>query len=658
MDTKELINEINIADKLDEKTLNDISNVVSRGYEADKVSLKDWLDALDKYTQMALQITSRKTYPWENASNVKFPLLATAAQQFAARAYPTLVPATGDIVKCRVIGSDPQGQKEARAIRISKHMSYQLCYEMTEWEEDMDRLLIALPIAGTVFKKSYFDTDLGRNKSCIVYPKNLIVNYWAKCLETAERVTEVHEMSKRVIREKQLAGVYLDIDLGDPNYSNDQISKSDPTERRPVENDETTPYVILEQHTFYDLDDDGYPEPYIIVFEENSKKILRITARFTEENVKVDGDKILKITPTQYYTKFSFFPNPDGGFYDVGFGRLLGSLNHSVDTIVNQLIDAGTLSNLQSGFISKGLKMKMGDSKFTPGEWKPVNATGQDLKSGILPLPTGQPSTVLYQLLELLIQNSKELASISEIFVGKMPGQNTPATTTMATVQEGMRLFTAIYKRVYRALGEEFRKLYVLNGIYLNDQEEVDVLDEPIQQSDYHGNPNDVVPSADPSAASQDIRAQKAERLAQMLQLGTINPMEVTKRMLIAYEEPDIEKLIQQPPPPPPDPKMEAMKLKAQLDQKKAESDLQMKQIDAQIKMAEGQQKMELERQKHEQELQFAAEKAAIEKQIAMVEARQSFAHAQQDHEQTMKNNTQLANAKAAAAAKAPSKGK
>ena len=638
MDVKQNLNEVNIAKHLDEQLLLKIGDDCYKGFHADKASRKEWEDNLEKWTKLALQIVDQKTHPWTNASNVKFPLLSTASMQFAARAYPTLVPADGNVVKCRTVGIDITGEKEARAIRVSKHMSWQVMQQMDNWEEEMDRLLIILPIAGTVFKKTYWDSGKQRNCSHLIYPKNLVVNYWAKSLECAERKTEIIEMSERVLIEKQRSGIYLDVELGDPVVSLEE-SKSNPSGTRPPENDETTPYTILEQHTFLDLDDDGYPEPYIVVFENDSKKVLRISARYNEEGVKMDGNKIVKIDPIEYYTKYSFFPNPDGGFYDVGFGRLLGSINHSVDTINNQLIDAGTLSNMQSGFIGKGLRIKMGDSKFTPGEWKAVNATGADIKSQIFPLPVREPSSTLFQLLELLIQSAKELTSISEINTGKMPGQNTPATTTMASIQEGQRLFTAVYKRVYRSLSEEFRKIYRLNKEYLDPQEEIDVLDEPIKQSDYLGNENDIVPSADPNASSQETRIANAERLAQLLSLGTINPQEVTTRILTAYEEPNIEKLMGNLPPPPPDPKMEALKIKGQLDQQKFEFDKQMKVLDFKIKQAEGAQKQQLEAQKVQEQLKNDAVSSYLTRQIEASSASQEMQQSADQHSQTVQQS-------------------
>lgn len=214
-------------------------------------------------------------------------------------------------------------------------------------------------------------------------------------------------------------------------------------------------------------------------------------------------------------------------------------------------------------------------------------------------------------------QSAQQLASVSDIFVGKMPGQNTPATTTMATIEQGMKLFTAVYKRVYRSMAKEFQKLYKLNGVYLDDQVFVDILDEPIGQSDYKGNPNDVVPSADPTAASSQERQQKAQMLMQMIGLGTINPQEVTQRMLVAMEVPEPEKLMLPPAPPPPDPKVEAMKMKAQLDQQTAANNLQMDQERLRMEQSAEANKQAMEAHARQQDLEFKAQEHALAMRVA-----------------------------------------
>jgi chaperonin GroES len=618
MELNKALDSINIADSLDKDQLIKIGNQVVSGYETDCDSRKPWEEDLKNWTDLALQVTSQKTFPWPNAANIKYPLLATAAMQFAARAYPTLVPSNGKLVKCRVVGSDPDGQKTARAARISTHMSYQILDEMENWEEDMDKLLISLPIAGTCFKKTYWDAAKQKNCSKLVLPKTLVVNYFCRSLEDAERITEVIHLTKRKIKERQNQKVYLDVDLGDPSADSlDPTTSVNGAFQRATNDDETTPYVILEQHTYLDLDEDGYSEPYIVTVEEASKQVLRIVPRFDADGVVLnEKNQVVSIEAIQYYTKYGFIPNPDGGFYDIGFGRLLGPLNNSANTIINQLVDAGSLSNLQAGFIGKGLRIKMGESRFQPGEWKAVNAVGDDLKKQIFPLPVREPSQVLFNLLDLLLKSGKELASVAEIFVGKMPGQNTPATTTMATIEQGMKVFTAVYKRVYRALTSEFRKIYKLNRTYMNIEEYVSVLDEPVPQSDYQGPVDDIIPGADPTAVSSQEKQQKVQALMQLLQLGTIDPMAVTELYLEAHEIPEPQKYMRQPQPQP-DPKMEAIKAKAQVDQQKAQIDMQVAQHKMQLEQANKEQEMQMRAAQVHQELQAKQMQAVLDAKLA-----------------------------------------
>lgn len=627
MKLEKILGSNNIAEELDGNELIHIGNLVSAGYETDLDSRKPWEQDLKNWTELALQVSNNKTFPWPNAANIKFPLLATAAMQFAARAYPTLVPSNGALVKCRVVGSDPDGQKSARAERISKHMSYQIMDQMSDWEEDMDKLLIALPIAGTCFKKTYWDASKQRNCSKLILPKSLVVNYDCRNIEDAERITEVLYLSKRKVKERQNQGVFLDVDLGDPQGDEENKTTSVNTAfQRTGNDDETTPYVFLEQHTYLDLDEDGYPEPYIVTVEEASKQVVRIVARYNEDGIQInEKQKVISIDAIQYYTKYGFIPNPDGGFYDIGFGRLLGPLNNSANTIINQLVDAGSLSNLQAGFIGKGLRIKMGESRFQPGEWKAVNAVGDDLKKQIFPLPVREPSQVLFNLLDLLLKSGKELASVAEIFVGKMPGQNTPATTTMASIEQGMKVFTAVYKRVYRALQSEFRKIYKLNKEYMNPEEYISVLEEPVQQQDYQGPEDDIIPGADPTAVSAQEKQAKVQALMQIMQLGTLDPMAITQLYLEAHEIAEPQKYMKQPSPPPPDPKMEAIKAKAQVDQQKAQMDMQAAQHKMQLEGAAKEQELQMKAAQVQQELKAKQMEAILKAHLSQAEAGQKM---------------------------------
>lgn len=590
-----IVESVNIADELEKEKLHQIGADALEGFKQDLESRREWEHSMEEWTKLATQVREEKTYPWPKASNVKYPLLTTAAMQFAARSYPSLIPSDGKIVKSVVIGKDPDGSKYDQADRVSMYMSYQLMHEMVGWEEGMDKLLIMLPVVGTIFKKTYWDSITKKVKSDVILPKNLVVNYWAKSLKEAERISQVIEISPRILKERQLAKVFLDVDLGDAPTPEARDGKPIPP------NDTTTPFTIIEQHTYLDLDDDDYPEPYIVTFHLETGKVLRIAARFDENTITHDdkGKKVIKIEPIEYFTKFGFIPNPDGSFYDLGFGVLLGPINESVNTLINQLIDSGTLNNLQSGFLGKGLKVRLGETKFTPGEWKAVNSTGQDLKGQIIPLITKEPSETLFKLMGSMITSGKELASVAEIFVGKMPGQNTPATTTMATIDQGMKVFTAVYKRIYRSLSEEFQKLFALNAAYLNPNTYQEVINITVGPQDFSQTQYKICPGADPSALSQTEKLIKAQGLQEMLPMGVLDPVKVALRMLEAQEQPNIQDLLnpqvaqtgQLPQQPNPkilesQAKVQAIQQTSQIKQQEAESKMAMDQRDAQFKQS------------------------------------------------------------------------
>ena len=634
----------NMAEGLDKDTLQKIADQASAGFEYDLESRKDWEKASKEWTKLALQTVEQKTYPWPGASNVKYPLLSTAAMQFNARAYPALVPAGNKIVKATVVGKDRDGEKAKKAERISQYMSYQILEEMDSWEEDMDKLLIMLPIVGTLFKKTYFDTVKKKPCSRLVLAQNLVVNNWATCLEEAERISEILYISKRTLKSRQLSGVFRDVDLGDPHVYDDGNKPAD------SRNDETTPYQIIEQHCYYDLDDDGYSEPYVVTFDRYSKEVLRISARFELDGLILnDKGDIAAIEPINYYTKFGFIPNADGSFYDIGFGVLLGPLNESVNTLINQLLDAGHLNNLQSGFLGKGLKLKMGEHSFKPGEWKTINSTADDLKKQILPLPTKEPSAVLFQLMGTLITSGKELASVAEIFVGKMPGQNTPATTTMATIEQGMKVFTAVYKRIYRSLSSEFHKLFELNETYLNPDQYIAILDDTIGPDDFNDEGYDVCPQADPNAMSQTEKLMKAQGLLELLPIGILDPVEVVSRVLEAQEQPNWQKLfnkqIQETGQfqPPPDPKLQEMQMKGQMEQQKVAMQGQAQQQKMELESRSAQVQLAMKAQEHQMDMQHKAEMSKIQaaeavhkQRIFSVEGVQKIVQSEQTHKQKL----------------------
>jgi chaperonin GroES len=639
----------NIAETLSDDELVKISEFAKRGFETDLKSREEWESAIEEWTKLAKQCREAKTFPWPNASNVKYPLLTTASMQFAARAYPSLLPSNGKVVNSVVVGKDPTGQKLEKATNVSTYMSYQLMYEMYGWEESMDKLLMMLPIVGTMFKKTWYDKSSDSIRSELILPKNLVVNNWAKSLCDVERVSEIIEMSRRVLKEKQNLGLFRDVDLGDPTTPVDQYSNSNSNSGV---TDDTTPYQLVEQHAFYDFDDDGYAEPCIITFERSSGEIVRISYRYHKDDIvmKPSGKGIAKIKPINMYTKFGFIPNPDGSFYDVGFGQLLGPLNEAVNSLINMQIDSGQVNNLQSGFIGKSLRMKMGDARMTPGEWRPVNATGDDLRKQIVPLPAKEPSNVLFQLMGSLITSAKELASVAEIFTGKMPGQNTPATTTMATIEQGMKVFTAVYKRIFRSLAEEFDKLYDLNHMYLDPQKYIEVLDITVDPSDFDRSKCDIEPGADPTAISQTEKLLKAQGLMELLQgaQGILDPIKVFERILDAQEQPNWQELFSQQvqqtgqvPPPPPDPKILAIQAKQQAEQQKSALQQQAQQQAQELATRDKSQQMMQAQQEHEMNMQMEAQKAGLDGQIKMQKANVEIASAQAHNAQSLHQNQQ-----------------
>jgi len=629
----------NLAEDLPEDTLTAIGKTCLQGFQADLESRKAWMNCVQEWQTLALQIQEEKSFPWAGASNVKYPMLSTAAMQFAARSYPSLVPSNGKIVKSVVIGKDHDGKKFEIAERVSTYMSYQVMHELTYWEEEMDKMLIMLPVVGCMFKKTYYCKEEDRVESKLIMPSNMVINYWTKRIEESERVSEVIQISQRAFKEKQLQGIYLDVDLGTPPTPEQYASGSNvPTDQ------DTVPYELVEQHTYYDLDDDGYAEPVIVTIDKNLGKVVRISLRYYPDDVaRNDKDKITKIRAINMFTKFGFIPSPDGGFYDIGFGTLLGPLNESVNTLINQLLDCGTLNNLNSGFIGKALRVRAGDTGFIPGEWKPVNGTGDDLRKQIVQLPSKEPSHVLLELLKFLVQSGKELASVAEIFTGKMPGQNTPATTTMATVEQGMKVFTAVYKRIFRSLHEEFLKFFELDGKYLDPNKYVDAIDMVVGPDDFDTKHMNIAPGADPTAVSQNERLQKAQGLMEIMQMfpGVLDPLKVLNRILEAQEQPNYEELFSaqvqqsgQMPEAPPDPKVQALQMKAQIDQQKAAGDMQGNQQKLELEARSREQQMAQQAQSHAQTMQQSAEshqlKAASELQQARFKIASAAANGQQ----------------------------
>jgi chaperonin GroES len=542
----DLIEMPNIATELDDSKLSEIGMKVVREYDIDKNSRAEWETKMGKAMDLAMQVAEAKTFPWPNAANVKYPLLTTASIQFAARAYPAIVQGR-DVVKGKVTGRDETGEKQDRADRVGQHMSYQLLDEMTGWEEDTDKLLHILPIVGCCFRKTYFDPGLGVNCSEMVSAKHLVVNYAAKSLERAPRITQVFELYPHEITERMRSGVFLDVELG--------IAQGN-------DGDEDGAHEFLEQHRRLDLDEDGYGEPYCVTVHKDTGKVVRIYARYDATGVHVDNKthKVARIEQVDYYTKYSFIPSPDGGFYDVGFGSLLWDINETINSTMNRLLDAGTLANTGGGLIGKGMKIKGGPLRFTPGEWKQVDNGGTSIAENMYTLPVPQPSPVLFELLGFLTDAGREVASVKDVLTGDAMSANMPATTTMAMVEQGLTQFSAIYKRIHRSLASELKKLYRLNRLYLPPETYFRVLDDEkaVAQTDYEDESVDIAPVSDPTVITDQQRLAKAQYLMQFMGDPLVNQYELRRRVLEAAKIEGIETLLPEPQPQPPDPLQEA----------------------------------------------------------------------------------------------------
>jgi chaperonin GroES len=592
-DINNLMYEANIATLLCEEDLATIGGQIVKDFDNDIQSRSAWEKRTEASLKLALQVAETKNFPWPNASNIKFPLITIAALQYHARSYPVLV--DGNLpVKCRVVGDDKDGTRALRSTRVEQHMSYQLLEEDEDWESEMDKVLITQPIVGCAFKKTYYDPIRKHNISENVLAKDLVVNYWTKSLETAHRVTHVLQMTKNEVYERVARGLWLDVSEGRAQQyatmgmgnglqaAQDKAQGMSP----PDTNDSSTPIEMLEQHCHIDFDDDGYAEPYIVYVRRDNKQVARIVARYTSEDIERNADEvILSIKAEQYFTKYPFVPSPDGGFYDLGFGVLLGPLNESINTIVNQLVDAGTMANTAGGFLSRGIKLRGGNYTFNPMEWKHVDTTGDDLRKGIVPLPVREPSQVLFTLLNLLINYGERIGGAVDIMTGQNPGQNTPAETTRTMAEQGMKIFNGIFKRTHRSLKQEFRKLYRLNQIFVSENTQY-VSNAQSQgivlATDYDGPVTDVMPTADPSVTSDAQRMQQAAAIAQRVAAtpGLYNRYEAEYSFLKAMKVTNIDKLLPDPkgpnaiqPPPNIKLQIEEMKIKS----KQAEGELAMK---------------------------------------------------------------------------------
>lgn len=560
---REYSKSLNIAYDLEDAELEKIGMDVEREYKIDKKSREEWEASCEKAMNVALQVRQPKNYPFQGAANIKYPLVTVAALQFGARAYPAIVDGNR-IVKAQVLGKDEDGRKKAQADRVSSHMSYQLLHEMEEWEEDTDVLLHHLPIVGCAFRKVYRSEELGRNKSEMIPAVHLVVNNKCRSLADAPRVTHELFLYPQEISERMLTGTFVECDLGTPAVTDG----NDGT-------DDDAPHTFLEQHRYLDLDEDGYREPYIVTIHKDTCKVVRIVANYTIEDIKHDDKKILSIPKDQYFVKYSFIPDPKGGFYDIGFGKLLESLSETIDTTINQMLDAGHLQNAGGGFIGSGVRLKKGEIRLSPGKYMSVEASGADLKNAIYNFEHPGPSAVLFNLLGMMVDAARDITAVKDILTGDSGDKVQTATTTLAMIEQGLKVFTAIYKRIYRALRDEFALLFKLNSQYIGDKEYFNFLDEEmaISKADYDIKSLDIVPVADPKMVTDMQRMSRAQVVMQTFEMVP-NKAEALKYVYdtIGLDPALIEKLVPEQQGPSPAEQMMMEKAMADLEGIKAKT--------------------------------------------------------------------------------------
>ncbi len=585
LDIQTLLASPNIAKLLTEDELEKIATDVIEGYLADKESRSHREPLMERAMNMALHITKEKNYPWKNASNVVYPLVSNASISFAARAYPAIV-RDDEVVDFSVIGSDegtPQpiiqnnhilmgangkpvmqpvgkGAKKQRGERVKKYMNYQFMEEVENWEEDTDRLLHALPITGTMFRKWYWCAEEEENKSHLVYPKFLIVNDKVTTMERAPRISEELEYYPYEIEEFIRADTWLDFD-----FNKDAGEKEAESEREEGSHSEAKdrPHIFIEQCCRIDMDDDGYPEPYIVRVHKALKKVVSITANFKDDMIKTNTKgEIRKIIPETYYIKYDFMPSPDGSFYSIGFGELLLHMNETINTLINQLIDAGTLANTSSGFIGRGLRMKGGAVEVRKGEYVQVDTRGGSIKDNFVQIQHPEASQTLLALLSLLLESAKDLGSLKDVLTGEQMANQSP-TTTLTLIEQGLTAFKAVYKRISRSIKQEIKTLSRLNFLYLHDEPYLNAAE--ISRQDFNSKDIGMVPASAPHMVSDMQRLARASFMETYKGDAYVAQLELRTRIFEIAGIDNLDTLLKEADPSPPDPNMEMIKMQERL---------------------------------------------------------------------------------------------
>ena len=533
--------QVNLAEVLDSSSLNTLASELLDAFEQDKDSRKDWLDVFTKGLDLLGIKTEEREEPFPGATGVNHPLLAEAVTQFQAQAYKELLPAGGPI-KTRVMGNEsPETMDQSQ--RVKEFMNYQITEVMKEYDPEMDSLLFYLPLAGSAFKKVYYDNLLGRATSRLVKAEDLVVAYETTDLETSPRFTHVMSMTGNDLKKLQMNGTYRDISIGESGIDleyNEAKEKIDELQGISPPIADYEEYSVIELHVnleLPDIDDYGFAVPYVVTILEDRSEILSIRRNWEQ------GDELFN--KKEYFVHYKFLPGL--GFYGFGLIHMIGGLTKSATSVLRQLIDAGTLSNLPAGFKARGMRVQGEDEPLRPGEFRDVDVPGGTIRDALMPLPYKEPSNVLAQLLGVIIESGRRFASIADMQVGDIGSQQLPVGTTVAMLERGTKVMSAIHKRLHFAQKKEFR---LLASIFSKSLPPVYPYDVPgasreIKATDFDDRV-DIIPVSDPNIFSMAQRVMLAQQELQMAQAAPqIHDLrEAYKRMYEALEVKNIDAIL------------------------------------------------------------------------------------------------------------------
>ena len=548
----------NLADYIDNSDLMRVSSDLVSDIEEDMSSRKDWEDTYKRGIDLLGMEYDERTEPFQGATGVVHPLLSESVTQFQAQAYREMLPSGGP-VRTQIVGAETP-EIVAQADRVTDYMNYMLTYEMEEYDPETDQMLFYLPIVGSTFKKVYFDPLLQRAVSKFVHAEDVVVPYGATDLLTSQRITHIIRMDSNEIRKMQLAGFYRDVDLPDSenqnNYSEVQESID---EAQGVQvsgpSQEMTLYEVhtsLDLEGFEDMNVEGEPSglklPYIVTILESTGDILAIRRNYDQ------NDALMR--RQQYFVHYKFLPGL--GFYGFGLTHMIGGLSQASTSILRQLIDAGTLSNLPAGFKARGARIRDEDEPLAPGEFRDIDAAGMDIRQSIMTLPFKEPSGTLYQLLGTLVESGRRFASMADMKISEMGGE-TPVGTTMAIMERGTKVMSAIHKRLHYSQKIEFKLLADVFAKFSSPMYPYEVFGatRDIKQSDFDSK-IDVLPVSDPNIFSMSQRIALAQTQLQLVQSnpeihgGPQGVYQAYRKMYEALGVTNIDSILPRPPQPQP----------------------------------------------------------------------------------------------------------